>query len=75
MKKSFGKKMKKNKTTNLVDICHKNHKIYPMTVENKSCACDHYSQYSNRFKCLCYYIDENEIKFLPEYSKKDFKII
>jgi hypothetical protein len=55
------------------DICHKNHKIYPMTVENKSCACDRYSQYSNKFKCLCYDVDEYEIKFLPEYPKKGFQ--
>jgi hypothetical protein len=56
------------------DICHKNHKIYPMTVENKSCACGHVSQFSNKFKCLCSDVDEYEIKFLPEYPKKDFKI-
>jgi hypothetical protein len=57
------------------DICHKNHKIYPMTVEKKSCACSQVSQLSNKFKCLCYDVDEYEIKFLPEYSKKDFKTI
>jgi Leucine-rich repeat (LRR) protein len=55
------------------DICHKNHKIYPMTVENKSCACGLSSKYSNKFKCLCYDVDEYEIKFLPEYPKNDFK--